>query len=363
MGLGAGMIRHAPSRGDLRPPVLRRERFETTRDARPLRHPAEISMAIRRTFPVLAFLIAALAPLGVPAADPPAAPRPVVVGYLPEYKVDGWKPDRLGAVTDLVYFGLALNGPSALPLPPLPEGVAERLKELRKLGSRRILVCVGGWDRSTAFPRITADKTERAAFIQALAAYCRTNGFDGVDYDWEHPEGPDQLASLTTLLRETREAFADDKRLVTMAVPAWLDLPEEAYRAVDRVHLMSYDQPFPQSTVEQLEKDIERLTARGCPPEKLVAGVPFYGRNAKGDARTYGELMSKSPRTATGDVIDGYAFNSPATIRRKLQLIQDKELGGVMFWEITQDSASPETSLLEVIRNELSRDRAPSRTR
>lgn len=311
-------------------------------------------MPVRRRH-FLMLLIAFLAFSRAPAADPPAAPQPVVVGYLPEYKVNGWKPDGLGAVTDLVYFGLALNGGSTLPLPPLPEGVSDRLQELRKLGPQRILVCVGGWDRSAAFPRIAADKTERAAFIEALAAYCRTNGFDGVDYDWEHPEGPEQLAALTTLLRETREVFVADKRLVTMAVPAWLDLPEEAYRAVDRVHLMSYDQPFPQSTVEQLGKDVERLVAHGCPREKIVAGVPFYGRNAKGDARTYGELMSPRPRKGDGDVIDGYAFNGPATIRRKLQLIEREKLGGIMFWEITQDSSSPGTSLLKVIEKELSR--------
>lgn len=312
-------------------------------------------MPVRRRLFLLMPLIAFLASSSVPAADPPAASHPVVVGYLPEYKVNGWKPDRLDAVTDLVYFGLALNGDSPLPLPPLPEGVAGRLQELRQLGPQRILVCVGGWDRSAAFPRVAADTTERTAFIQALAAYCRTNGFDGVDYDWEHPEGPEQLATLTTLLRETKEVFAADKRLVTMAVPAWLDLPEEAYRAVDRVHLMSYDQPFPQSTVEQLGKDVDRLVAHGCPPEKIVAGVPFYGRNAKGDARTYGELMSPRPRKGNGDVIDGYAFNGPATIRKKLQLIQEKKLGGIMFWEITQDTSAPETSLLKVIEKEVSR--------
>jgi len=286
------------------------------------------------------------------SAGPPGAaaeePAPLVLaGYLPEYKLEGWSPERKGPLTDLIYFGIVPGEDGSAKAGDIPLSTLEKLRKAKQIAGCRVLLCAGGWDRSKGFRAMTASAAARKRFIAEAGDFCRKHGFDGIDFDWEHPEGADEQAAYAKLLEETREAFAPEKRLVTMAIPAWVHLPEEAYRAVDRVHLMSYDQPFPQATLERLKEDVARLRRDGCPASKIVAGVPFYGRNKAGDARTYAEL------TRTGvvkdDVVDGYALNGPETLRRKVEFVRGERLAGLMIWEITQDAAAPQVPLLQTL--------------
>lgn len=276
--------------------------------------------------------------------------EPVLVGYLPEYRVDGWSPRPGMPLTDLVYFGLVLKSGGTVNAASIKPQVVERMLAWKKEHGFRLLVCVGGWDRSEGFREATATRESRARLISELAKLCETNGFDGVDYDWEHPQGIEEHANYAALVRETREKFAPQKRLVTMAIAGWIDLPKEAYEHVDRVHLMSYDQPFPQATLKALEEDVARLQRQGCPAAKIAAGVPFYGRNARREARTYAELLKSPPGAADSeDQRDGYAFNGPATLRRKLEFVRREGLAGVMVWEVAQDAAEAEHSLLKLL--------------
>jgi GH18 family chitinase len=94
------------------------------------------------------------------------------------------------------------------------------------------------------------------------------------------------------------------------------------------------------------------------PKEKLVLGVPFYGRHVKrrDQAMSYREIVGKHKPAAGTDVIDGVYFNGPATIRRKAEYAVEAGLGGVMAWELGQDAAG-ERSLLRVIRDAADRPR------
>ena len=280
------------------------------------------------------------------AADEPA--RPVLAGYLPEYKLEGWSPERKTPLTDLIYFGIVPGEDGSAKVDAIPAATLEKLRKAKAVSGCRVLLCAGGWERSKGFRAMTASAAARKRFTAEAGEFCRKHGFDGLDFDWEHPEGAAEQAAYATLLKETHEAFAPEKRLVTIAIPAWVRLPKEAYEAVDRVHLMSYDQSFPQATLEKLKEDVARLRGDGCPASKIVAGVPFYGRNKAGDAKTYAELTRAG--SAKGDLVDGYALNGPETLRRKVALVREERLAGVMVWEITQDVAASERSLLDVLQ-------------
>jgi chitinase len=100
------------------------------------------------------------------------------------------------------------------------------------------------------------------------------------------------------------------------------------------------------------------LTNKQLPKEKLVAGVPFYAylfqsstsaANAEGVA--YRDILTRYPNQDAHlkDNVGLAYYNGIPTIQRKAQYIVDKELGGIMIWEISQDSSNADVSLLHAI--------------
>jgi GH18 family chitinase len=112
---------------------------------------------------------------------------------------------------------------------------------------------------------------------------------------------------------------------------------------------MAYDGPRDDhSSYAMAERSIATWLARGIDAEKLVLGVPFYGR--PGNA-TYRTLLANDPATASGDRVSFQGieqnYNGPATVRRKTELALQR-VGGIMIWELSQDARGSD-SLLRVI--------------
>jgi GH18 family chitinase len=110
-------------------------------------------------------------------------------------------------------------------------------------------------------------------------------------------------------------------------------------------------------------RDLDLWLARGVARERLVLGVPFYGYGFGGAQAnwSYRELAAAHSKDATnGDVIGErcagcryITHNSPATIAKKARLAA-KKAGGVMVWELSQDS--PDHALTKAIGRGLSRE-------
>ena len=196
---------------------------------------------------------------------------------------------------------------------------------------------------------MTTNQITRARFLKPLVAWCRENGFHGIDFDWEHPRNLDQLHNYAALLAETRMLTRPHKMLVTAAQAGWQILPRKAYAAVDRIHLMAYDHPFPQATLEKTIKDCGELINRWCPPHKTVLGVPFYGRNSDRAALTYADLVGRFPDEIEKGVAGGYAFNNRATLAAKMKYAKQQRLAGIMIWELGQDSTGPAALLPHIV--------------
>jgi len=302
---------------------------------------------------LLAFFVALAGPERDNGSDEPAtADPPVVAGYAPHHRGD-WSVDETLPLTDILYFSVEPTAAGEIAENRLGEQVTREVARLHAAyadrGGVRVLLCVGGWGKSSGFTEATADDAKRARLVAALAALCETHGFDGIDYDWEHPANDDQLADYARLIAETAAALHPDGRIVTVAQAGWQDLGQGAYAALDRVHLMSYDHSFPQATLDKSTEDVERLIEWGCPPEKIALGLPFYGRNAERRAMPYRRLTAgRDDHDPEADVIEGYACNGPATVRAKTRYALDAGLAGVMVWQVYQD-APGERSLLRVI--------------
>ncbi len=145
----------------------------------------------------------------------------IVVGYLPWYRLKTWSARLAGPLTDLVYFGVQPTTDGELPAQPIDRETLETLKGLKRAIDCRLHLCIGGGDRSAGFAALAGQQPRRQAFAWQLREVCHAAGFDGVDYDWEHPEGETQLAAYADLLVETKSGLGPEG-LVTIE---WDALP------------------------------------------------------------------------------------------------------------------------------------------
>ena len=97
----------------------------------------------------------------------------------------------------------------------------------------KVLISLGGWTKSLAFPDLAASQTGRESLADAMVTFINTYPFiDGFDIDWEfpvyggidnpkQPNTPDDHRNLVYLLKEMRETFdlefPEEKKWVTMA--------------------------------------------------------------------------------------------------------------------------------------------------
>jgi len=311
-------------------------------------------------------LLALILSVSFPAAGHAGADNPrdsfVVAGYLPHYRVAQVAPESLKPLTDLIYFGLTPPAGGKLDEMPVAPAVLKKLQEIKRITGCRLLLCVGGWNRSEGFARVASKANLRKQLVAELMAFCRNNRFDGIDFDWEHPQGLEELASYQSLLTDARKSFGPVDLLVTVAQASWQNLGKPAYTAVDRVHLMSYDHDYPQATLEKSRMDVTRLISWGCPPGKVALGLPFYGRNKARESHPYRQLAANRRPPPDRDEINGYAFNGPSTLARKIRHARERKLAGIMIWEAGQDDPREEFSLLKVIGRHAGR-RSPASPR
>ena len=299
---------------------------------------------------LLVFLSSAVDVTYTRAADPPrAAVR--IAGYLPDYRVQDYDLSRAVGLTDLIVFSAEVTPEGSLDLGRLKDAPWEKLRQFKTQERIRLILCVGGWARSQGFAKASATPDGRAKFAREAVEFCLSQRLDGLDLDWEHPEGDEQQQGYAALLETLRDAFAPFGLQLSVTMAAWQQLPAEGFVAVDAIQIMAYDNPGQHSTLADAERDVKALITRGAAREKIVLGLPAYGRHQtrKDDAISYAEIAAKHKLTPGMDEVEGYYFNGPATFRKKLQLVRREKLAGVMVWELGQD-ADGEKSLMKVVR-------------
>jgi GH18 family chitinase len=273
-----------------------------------------------------------------------------LVGYLPDYRAADFDPAAARGLTDLIVFSAQPDKDGGLNRDRLKRVPWARLREFKTRERVRLLLCVGGWGRSTHFPAVAASDETRRAFVQVAVRACLDERLDGIDLDWEHPRNGQEEAGYAALLAACREGFRPHGLVLSVTLAAWQKLPREAFGSVDAVQIMSYDHKGRHATFEAAQADVKALLAQGAPAGKLVLGLPFYGRPIAGgrDALTYRQILARYRPAPDADEVEGVFWNGPATIRRKTQFALESGLGGVMVWELGQDAAGKE-SLLEAI--------------
>lgn len=277
-----------------------------------------------------------------------------VVAYLPEYRALTVDPGVLGGVTDLIFFSIAPTQDGGIDTTNLTPLIKARLQEIkRRYPKLRLLVAIGGADRSDAFAPMAKDPRRREKFIGELLRFCQTHGFSGVDFDWEFPRNQAESSTLNALILETKSMLFRHGLLVTLAVAPWDRFPKEVLSSVDSLHLMTYFDGTQHTALANARRETEDLIRKGADPHKICMGMPFYGEmvGQKDKTPSYGEIMQKHHPVPESDEADGVAFNGIRTVRHKTRYALERSLGGVMIWEIGQDT--PDGTLLNAIRAEI----------
>jgi GH18 family chitinase len=269
------------------------------------------------------------------------------VGYLPDYQAADFDLAAARGLTDLIVFSAEPGKDGALDLNRLRNVPWARLREFKTRERVRLVLCVGGWARSKHFPAVAVSDAARRAFVKSAVQTCLTERLDGIDLDWEHPKNDEEQAGYAALLAACREGFRPHGLVLSVTMAAWQKLPREAFGSVEAVQVMSYDNKGRHATFDAARADVTTLLGQGAPPEKLVLGLPFYGRPIAGggDARTYRQIVARYRPAPDTDEVDGIYWNGPATLRRKTRFALEFGLGGVMIWELGQDAPGKQSLL------------------
>lgn len=285
----------------------------------------------------------------------------------------------------------------------------------------KVLVSVGGWTWSGAFSDMCLTQESRGIFIDSAVDFLVRHNLDGLDIDWEYPglpgygntHRPEDRENFTLLLRECRKRLDKEGKklgkylLLTAAVGAFPDFlahteMRKAADFLDLVNLMTYDFAEAEAEADPLSTHHANLYANpdapkalsaadmvnafikeGVPPEKLVLGVPFYGR-AWGEVKDENNGLfqpGKPVRINTGfRSISGKHLKDPEFTRfwdekalapylwngkkhifisyedseslaLKCRFVKKEGIRGVMFWAYGADGGE----LLEVIHENLGR--------
>lgn len=117
----------------------------------------------------------------------------------------------------------------------------------------KVLLWVGGADESNGFPDMVKNHENRKKFIQSLKETLEKFALDGIDLDWEFPNGSNpQRIHFMQLLHEIRREYQREHStyLLSIAVAAPSVFVDMCYDVrminenVDYVNIMTYDYHF-----------------------------------------------------------------------------------------------------------------------
>ncbi|XP_074035117.1 chitinase 6 isoform X4 [Leptinotarsa decemlineata] len=280
----------------------------------------------------------------------------------------------------------------------------------------KTLIAIGGWNEgSSRFSSMVANPERRKELVKNVIKFLRLNHFDGLDLDWEYPafrDGgkPRDKENYANLVQELREEFEREfektgrpRLLLTMAVPAGIEYINKGFdvpkltKYLDWMNILSYDYhsafepavnhhaplfPLEEDNEYNFDGDlnidhtIKHYLKLGAQPNKLVVGIPTYGRSytlfnpdafeigspADGPG-SMGEATRENGYLAYYEICDyvknqdwevdqpnpdamgpiafkedqWVGYDDESIVRKKAEYVAENGLGGIMFWAIDND--------------------------
>jgi chitinase len=279
----------------------------------------------------------------------------------------------------------------------------------------RVLACVQG--PAQLFSKIAADEASRKRFSENLREFIDRYGYDGVDIDWEVPQGAVDVANCTKLMQALRATMPAPRYLLSMATPStpghWGEFDFQGLTPVlDFYNVMTYDfhGPWTNHTGHNsplfsaasdtghdgsLDDSVSLyLNQFGVPPEKINLGTGFYGYEfpvaglsaechceKTTISRNYGSyIKQRVNRDGWTRRFDSVAMapylvhetdpvglltydDAESTMRKVAYALQVRDLGGVFMWELSSDYDGASQDLLDAMYVGFQRATAQSNAR
>lgn len=256
---------------------------------------------------VLAVLVAAvLVVVVVTREEEPPALQPVI-------PVDGWAPywalddsadetsRRAGSMREVSPFWFKATGVTQI---ETDANASDDLTEKFLDNTRDALVVPSIVDGLPAgqMAAILADPETRRQHVETIVEFAQDGGYDGIDLDYEQfafADGRDTWEATrpnwVSFIADLAEELHGDGRTLTVSIPVVSDggrTSDSGYwvydygaivEHVDYIRMMAYDfsvgEPGPIAPLDFVRRAIDGAIEATGQPEKLVLGLPAYGRN------------------------------------------------------------------------------------
>lgn len=286
---------------------------------------------------------------------------------------------------DAVIYAFVEINPDGTLLVPTPKYLNYLVSLKKSYPDLLVIAAIGGWG-ADGFSDAASTPRSRYDFARQVNKLINTYGLDGVDIDWEYPgssaagikSSPNDRENFTLLLTAIRDVIGNDK---------WLSVAgtgDSGYTSrsaeIDKIapiinyfNLMSYDftagetgergqkhqanlydsdLSLPGYSVDSM---VNNLINNGMPSEKILLGVPFYGRLGATLTESYDELrknyINKDGYEYRFDTEAGVPYlvregeyvmsiENELSIYLKAQYVLNNCLGGIFAWTSTYDQAN-----------------------
>ncbi|KAI1083212.1 glycoside hydrolase superfamily [Whalleya microplaca] len=273
----------------------------------------------------------------------------------------------------------------------------------------KTLLSIGGWSYSPKFAAVAATEMGRQTFAKSAVKIATDWGFDGVDIDWEYPSNDVEKENFVKLLEASRSAFDRysfqhhlgyrfEISVASSASPLnYLNMDLATMnKYVDTWHLMAYDYSGSWDTVSGHQSNVfgytnnnisTRLSThdaisyyekQGIHPQKILMGLPLYGRAFEGTsglgqnyssvgeggvyyykdlprpgATVFYDDAAKATYSYDNKTRELISYDDVRSTHFKSRYIVNRHLGGAFFWEASGDRAGAQ-SLVNTMSKDLS---------
>ena len=377
---------------------------------------------MRKSFPLFLLLLF-IVPLSCShkTKEAPSPEKKIIIGYVPGFRgvLDQLSVDA-NKLTHINYAFVDVQDSMAwlsnMETDTVNFRLLNKLKEVNP--DLKILISIGGWTWSGNFSDATLTPESRSKFAKTSVQIVADYDLDGVDIDWEYPgqigdnnkfrpEDKQNYTLMFEALRKELDKLSETTGKyyeLTTAVGANYKYiahteMDKAVQYLDYVNLMTYDfytsgdsaghhsnlyPPEGYDTDASAHKSFRMFMEAGVPAEKLVLGVPFYGRswimqsadkhginmpvagrargggytyikdslvNQKGFVR-YWDKNAKAPYLFNSETNQLLTYDDEESVRLKCEYVLDNNMAGMMFWQYASD---PKEYLLDAMNEYLYR--------